>query len=118
MGLDYVIQYKKGKENIVVDALSRCQEEGELSAISTLVPDWYQELASSYESDEGLKQLLGQLVLDPTSRWGYTLRNGMIRYHGRIVIGDLPELKERMLQTLHESPLGGHSGIQNTYHKV
>ena len=58
MGLDYIIQYKKGKENIAINALYRCQEKGELSAISTLVPDWYWDVASSYESDEGLKQLL------------------------------------------------------------
>ena len=41
MGLDYTIQYKKGKDNVVANALFRCQEEGEAIAITALVPNWY-----------------------------------------------------------------------------
>ena len=48
MGLDYVIQFRKGKENIAADALSHCQEEGVCVAISTVVPDWLQEVTNSY----------------------------------------------------------------------
>lgn len=39
MGLDYEVQYKKGAENKVADALSRRQEENStLNAITTLDP--------------------------------------------------------------------------------
>ena len=34
------------------------------------------------------------------------------------MIGDCEVLKYRILQSLDGSPLGGHSGIQNTYRKV
>ena len=44
MGLNFVIQYRKGKENVAVDALLRCYEEGDCGAITTLVLDWYQEV--------------------------------------------------------------------------
>jgi hypothetical protein len=40
---DYDIIYKKGKENVVVDALSRkYEDEGSLFFLSFIVPDWLQ----------------------------------------------------------------------------
>ena len=39
LGLDYVIQYRQGKENTVADALSRQVENGVCNAITLVVPD-------------------------------------------------------------------------------
>jgi len=80
MGLDYVIQYKKGKENVAADALYRYFEGGESTAITSAIPDCYQKLTASYEGDEWTKELLEQLVIDPSSRQGFTLTNGLLRY--------------------------------------
>jgi hypothetical protein len=42
-GYDYEIIYKKGKENVIVDALSRkYEDEGSLFYLSFIVPDWLQ----------------------------------------------------------------------------
>ena len=42
-GYDYEIIYKKGKENVVADALSRkYEDEGSLFSLSFIVPDWLQ----------------------------------------------------------------------------
>ena len=59
-----------------------------------------------------------QLTLSPTSRPGFTLKNGVLRYQGRLVVGDHEELKGKILETLHGSPLGGHSEVQGTYQRV
>jgi len=41
LGYDYEIIYKKGKDNIVVNELSRQHEEdGSLFYLSLLAPDW------------------------------------------------------------------------------
>ena len=73
MGLDYNIQYKKGRENIVVDALSRCLEEGEAVALTVITPYWYREVEASYEGDDRMKELSKQLILSPKGKPGYTL---------------------------------------------
>ena len=111
MGMDFVIQYKREKENAVVDALSRCYEEGDCAAITTQVPDWYQEVTTSYNKGAWTRELLEQLSLDKNNRQGYTICNGLMRYRWRLVIGDYEILKKRIFQTMHDSPLGGHSGI-------
>jgi hypothetical protein len=42
-GYDYEIIYKKGKDNVVFDALSRkYEDEGSLFSLSFIVPDWLQ----------------------------------------------------------------------------
>lgn len=50
MGYDLSIEYKKGKENKVVDALSRKQEEEvrALARISFPTPTWIEELRHRY----------------------------------------------------------------------
>lgn len=53
MGLNYVIRYKKGRENRVADALShRGIEEGCNQAISVATPTWIMEVIKSYCGDE------------------------------------------------------------------
>ena len=118
MGLDYVIQYKKSKENIAADALSRCKEEGLTASITAVIPSWCKEVTSSYEGNEGLQTLLEQLIVDPDSKPGYSYTNGVIRYKGRLVIGNKKDLKQKIFQALHALSMGSHSGIQNIYHKV
>jgi len=77
-GLDYSIQYRRGKENVVVDALSRCQEEGSTSAITVVVPEWCQEVIDSYANDEQVKKTLEEVMVIPNWANGYTLTEGML----------------------------------------
>ena len=60
MGLNYEISYKKEAENTVADALSQLpadSKEGELSAITSLQPEWLTELMASYENDDEARRL-------------------------------------------------------------
>lgn len=48
----------------------------------------------------------------------YTLKDGIIRYKGRILIPQVQDIQSKIISSLHYSPVGGHSGYQVTYHRV
>ncbi|KAJ4807690.1 polyprotein [Rhynchospora pubera] len=126
LGLHYTIEYKKGTHNLVADALSR--REGfdentqsscsELCIVSELVPQWVLELQSSYTGDDWILQLRKQLAEGPNRNDLITEHQGLIRYKGRICVGKAEGWRDRLLHELHNSGLGGHSGILVTYKKV
>jgi hypothetical protein len=62
-------------------------------------------------------QLLSQLsVTSPTGF--YSLSNGLIKYKGRIWVGADPHMQAKILNSLHASPIRGHSSYEVTYKKV
>lgn len=56
--------------------------------------------------------------MGPSSDGNYTLLDGIIRYKGRIWVGQNHLAQNHILQALHASGIGGHSGIHATYHRV
>jgi hypothetical protein len=51
-GYDYEIIYKKGKDNVVADALSlKYEDEGSLFSLSFIVPDWLQTVHQEWLQD-------------------------------------------------------------------
>ena len=79
-------------------------------------PQWLLEVLQSYEHDPVAQELLTKLHADSTGTPHYTLRDGLIRYNGRLWIGNDIELRKRLLHAMHSSAIGGHSGITVTYH--
>ena len=49
---------------------------------------------------------------------GYSLDNGVLRYKGRIWVGQNPLAQQHIMQSLHATALGGHSGVLATYQRV
>jgi hypothetical protein len=118
--LGYVIKYKKGKNNKVVDALSRRFEDLpedvflSLSLISFPTPTWVEELKSSYLDDSITKEILYQLQQGQGFPKGYTLQKWLILCKGRLYIVKDSDFKLKVLEYIHSNPTAGHSG----YHKI
>lgn len=56
-----MIQYKRGAEDKAADALSRrasIEKEGELLAVTEIIPQWIEKLKANYGSDEWAKEVL------------------------------------------------------------
>lgn len=118
MGLQFHIQYKKGTSNTAADALSRAPDSCAVISTTTAQTAWLDRLHDGYEDDSEARTLVQELSLSGTNDKGYTLQDGVIRYKGRIWVGNKELAENHILQALHRSGIGGHSGVQATYHKV
>jgi hypothetical protein len=113
---DYEIIYKKGKENVVVDALSRkYEEEGSLFSLSFIVVDWLNAVHHEWFQDSKTSSLIQQLQHDSNASPGYTWKNEELHYKGHLYLIKQSNFKSIVLFELHASPTTGHSGFHKTY---
>lgn len=101
----------------MANALSRRDNEENLT-ISISTPRWMEIVTEGYLNDPHTKQLLASLSVTPEGIDGYQLVNGVIRLKGRIWLGHHPEAQQAVLLALHNSGVGGHSGMTATYQRV
>jgi hypothetical protein len=118
MGLQFKIVYRQGGENHAADALSRIGHLMAIQACSNHQPTWLQEVLNSYATDLEAQERIAHLALVSPDEHGYDLANGLIRFHGRIWIGANSAIQTKLIAALHASAIGGHSGIQATYHRL
>ncbi|KAL2226249.1 UNVERIFIED_CONTAM: Transposon Ty3-G Gag-Pol polyprotein [Sesamum indicum] len=121
LGLSYEVHYKKGKENRAADALSKRiyqEEDPQTHAISTQIPLWIQEVQLSYEGNTLFQTIIQSKILDTTSFPDYIYENGVLKKEGSICVGSHGGIREKVLKTMHDSALGGHSGMQGTYQRL
>jgi hypothetical protein len=120
LGYDFEIVYKKGKQNVVADALSQKDEDVEafLCAISIIQPDSIIEARDEWKNDEKMWTLIERLQQDSGASDTFTWKNDSLWYKDRLYLCKNSQLKQKVLLELHTSPVGGHSGFLKTYHRV
>ena len=74
---EFEIIYKKGKKNVVADALSRKDEDVEafLCAISIIQPEWITEARDEWKNDEEVWTLIQNLQQDPSTYETFSWKN-------------------------------------------
>ena len=127
-----MVEYKKGCENKVADALSKRSDSAYEASISPSIsashptlflvsfpcPSWIEELKDSYNHNLELQQLLQQLKFGSNYPRFFSLHNDLILYKGKVFLGTQCSLKSKILHPVHDSPLGGHSGFLKSFHRL
>jgi hypothetical protein len=108
---DFDIEFVKGKNNAVADALSRRPSIFSMSGMSV---DWKEHLIVEYAKDQFACQLLDMKIQDDNFR----VINVLIYYKGQIFLVPGSALKAKILHACHNSPVAGHQGISKTYRQV
>jgi hypothetical protein len=119
LGYDLEIIYKRGKENVVEDALSRKDEYvGEfLFVISIIQPNWIKEARDEWKNHKEVWTLIQRLQQDSSASNTFTGKNYSLWYKYRLYLCN-SQLKQKVLLEFHTSPVGGHSRFLKTYHRV
>jgi transposase InsO family protein len=119
LGLQYQVVYKKGSDNNAADALSRRPHPPpECAAITVSSPRWLTEIQQNYQQDSQAMKLLTELTAGSGTSGNYTLQSGLIKYKGRLWLGNNSALQQKVISSLHDSAVGGHSGFPVTYRRV
>lgn len=115
----FEVKYKPGPENKAVDALSRCFDEGEMNTIISY-PLWddRKKILEEIATDPYIQQLTSKVQENPEARAGYEVKQGILLYHGRLVISPHSPSIPWLLEEFHGTPAGGHSGFLRTYRRV
>jgi len=103
LGLNYKIVYKRGVDNSAADALSRRPMTEQLLALSSVTPQWLEDIVAGYQSDPQALELLSKLAVASASDSHFSLLNGLIRYNDKIWIGTHVQLQKRVFSALHSS---------------
>ncbi|XP_071929042.1 uncharacterized protein [Coffea arabica] len=83
--------------------------------MTCVIPEWAKEVMESYQGDEEVQEMIKGLVLTPGSLQDYSYQDGIVRYKGRVVVGKEGGIRRKIIIAIHDSQLGGHSGVQVNY---
>lgn len=86
--------------------------------MSTYIPVWLVELTDGCKNDAQTCRLVAELSGGNSQHRKFALKDGVLCYDGRTRIGNNAIVQKRIIQSMHSSAIGGHSGFQVTYHKT
>lgn len=118
LGYDFIVEYKSGKDNKVADALSRQEEDGILFGIPRPVISWVNEICECFNEDPEMQVFMEKFAKGELDLTQYTCHDGLLFYKRRFYLGPNSSLRPKVLQYMHESPLGGHAGYHKTLQRV
>lgn len=120
LGYDYCIQYKAGKSNMVADALSRILDAQGAHYFILSMPNFIflDQLCQTMLADPDFQALSNAIQNNPQANADYKLREGLIFFKEKIWIPPTCNFKHLLVEEFHNTPLGGHMGINKTLSRL
>ncbi|XP_040988925.1 uncharacterized protein LOC121236540 [Juglans microcarpa x Juglans regia] len=120
IGYDFSVNYKKGKENLVADALSRRNEEEQaaLAMISFPTPLWIEELKESYSLCSKFSKIVTKLQQGEEAPKHFSIQQGLLLRKGKLVVIPSSSFHSKILQFIHNNPQAGHVGYHKTLQRA
>ena len=112
---DFEIKHIKGKENTVVDALSKSTKTIHLAAVSTCETNVKNRVRNAQETDPFIQTVTLYLQQEPAGvkYEGYQMtEGGLLTYKDRLYIPNCDDLKRFIMDEIHKRPYTGHPGYQ------
>jgi hypothetical protein len=114
-----VVEYKPGAQNTVADALSRrdtdCDVEASVVlALSAPRFDFFDRLRHAQQTTPALVALRDK-VTSGTRGAPWAVRDGLLKYGGRVYLDSSSPLIQELLAAVHND---GHEGVQRTLHRL
>lgn len=86
---DLEILHKKGKENVVADALSRKDDDHTTCAAMIVVPEWLDETQDEYTKDKDCDSMINNISQYTNFEW----KNDILWYKGIIYLTPTSKFK-------------------------
>ena len=105
---------------MVADTLSRVMEDSPASLYLLSMPqfDFLEDLRKELASLLTFVELCDQIQIDPTAYPECTLTSNLILHKGRTWLISNSSIIKLLLEEFHQSPTGGHMGVQKTLHHL
>ena len=103
---DFEIKHIKGKENKVVDALSKKVQEMHVASLSIFQSNLRQQVVNNVAGDELYEQVKDKLQHQSLEKRyeGYKLEeDGLLTYQDRIYIPDVADLRRVVMDEIHQA---------------
>ena len=81
-------------------------------------PKWIEDIPHSYEGDQEVLNAITTLSTNAGNDPDNSIQQGILRHKGKAWIGNNGVLRQELVSTIHNSGLGGHSGVWATYQRL
>lgn len=106
LGFEYIISYKKGKDNVAADALSRIHyREQQCNGLTVNKMGWKEELKDSLDGDASAEEIIAQLEVLGAAYDDYNLEGNLMK-GTKYYVGTRLELKNKIILSLHDGTKG------------
>ena len=86
--------------------------------MSVNTPRWLEQVLNNYNVDAGVQNLLKKIEEGDDSVQEFSVQDVLIRKARRIWVGTDASIRDTILQSVHDSAMGGHSGAKATYQRL